>query len=416
MSQPDELSPPVGASAGPAPAALLAYQARNARAMRIYAAALATLLIVTALAVRAAYAHGELVHVSARTAAPPPPIATGSAADSLQLRWHTDDHPAGGTPVQDGVVVTYDSHSVHGRDARTGAVRWYYTRSDETICSVLQQDASTIAIYNRHGNCDEVTGFVTSTGATKWLRTMMDNGLTQAASAPNVVLTVAAYSVHVIDNAGGLDRWNWVAPDRCSVDRALAGSQGVLIATTCGSTHRLALRALTTDDLRWAITVPRVMVPIAASSFVGALDPSTGVLHSYSADKGVDTASGQLASPAQLRAPLSRLSRAVTATDGLDATGEAIEYSWLGRLYRFAKTGTISWSQSASGPATVLGSDVLAAVGPSGAGSATVRRFAGGTGRTEVDVMLSPVPRTPFQAFPVGTGFLLASTDTQMYQ
>ena len=72
-----------------------------------------------------------------------------------------------------------------------------------------------------------------------------------------MVLTVAGYSVHVIDNAGGLDRWDWVAPDHCSVDRALAGSQGVLISTTCGDEHRLVLRGLTSDELKWSVTVPQ---------------------------------------------------------------------------------------------------------------------------------------------------------------
>ncbi|MDQ1722480.1 MAG: hypothetical protein QOI26_2214 [Pseudonocardiales bacterium] len=427
MSEPDELTPATtrepaadqagrdldrrGPAAQPAHPALLAYRASNVRDMRIYAAVLAVVLVVVVLAVRAAYAHGELVHVSSRTAAAPAPIPSGSTADALALTWRTADRPAGGTPVQDGVVVSYDSHSVHGLDARTGKLRWYYTRSDQTICSVLQQDASTIAIYNRHGNCDEVTGLVTATGAVKWLRTMTDNGITEAASAPNVVLTVARYSVHVIDNAGGLDRWNWVAPDHCSVDRALAGSQGVLISTTCGSQHRLVLRGLTSDDLKWTVTVPQAMVPVAASAFVGALDPTTGVLHSYSVIKGADTRSGQLGDPAALRAPLARLPRAATAVDGLNAGGEPLEVLWLGRLYSFAKTGTINWSAAATGPASVVGPDVLAASDDS-----TVHRYAGATGRVELIVTLSPALAGAFRAFPVGNGLLLAGTDTQMYQ
>ncbi len=426
MSEPDELSRPAAPGREPARsvpsalpagesahAALLAYRARNNRAMRTYAAVLAVISVLVMLAVRAGYAHGELVHVSARTALAPAEIPAAVTADSLRLKWHTTDHPAAGTPVEDGVVITYDGHTVRGRDARTGEIRWFYSRSDETICSVLQQDSSTIAIYNRHGNCDEVTGFVTATGATKWLRTMTDDGLTSAASAPNVVLTVGTYTVHVIDNAGGLDRWNWVAPDHCSVDRALAGTQGVLISTTCGSAHRLVLRGLTSDELKWSLTVPRAMVPIAASAFVGALDSTTGVLHSYSADKGADTVSGVLASPAALRAPLARLPRAATASDGLDANDQPLEFSWLGRLYRLAKTGTITWSQPAVGPVTAVGPDVLAAGAPAGS---TVRRFAGTTGRPLATSTLSPAPSGASRAFPVGTGLLLAGAETELYQ
>jgi outer membrane protein assembly factor BamB len=399
-----------GATAVPAHPALLAYQARNSRAMRGYTAILVVVLVAAVLAVRAAYSHGELVHASGHTAAPPAPIPSGSTADALALTWRTTDRPAGGTPVQDGVVITYDGHSVHGLDARTGKLRWHYTRSDQTLCSVLQQDASTIAIYNRHGNCDQVTGLVTATGAVKWQRTMTDNGITEAASAPNVVLTVARYSVHVIDNAGGLDRWDWVAPDRCSVDRALAGSQGVLISTTCGAQHRLVLRGLTSDQLMWSVDVPRAMVPVAASSFVGALDPSTGELHSYSLAKGADTASGQLAEPAELRDPLARLPRAATSVDGLNADGQTLEVLWLGRLYSF-KTGTSNWSAAAAGPATVVGPDVLAA-----SDGSTVHRYAGSTGEPRAVVTLGPAMPGVFRAFPVGNGLLLAGPDTRMYQ
>ncbi len=397
--------------AAPAPAALLAYQARTARATRIYAAVLVLIALAVALAVRTAYARGELTHVSSRSAPAPAPIPTGATAGALALTWRSGDRPAAGTPVQDGVVVSYDSHSVRGLDARTGELRWHYTRSDQTICSVLQQDASTIAIYNRHGNCDQVTGFVTATGAVKWLRTLVDNGVTEAASAPNVVLTVARHSVHVFDNAGGLDRWNWVAPDRCSVNRALAGSQGVLISTTCGSQHRLVLRGLTSDELKWSVTVPQAMTPVAASAFVGALDPGTGQVHTYSADKGEQTGAAQLAEPAELAGALARLPRAATAVDGFSANGEPVEVLWLGRLYSFTEAGAVNWSAAAAGPPTVAGPDVLVATGAS-----TVQRYDGATGRVQASVRLSPAPAGGVRAFPVGNGLLLAGTDIQMYQ
>ncbi|MBV9820988.1 MAG: PQQ-binding-like beta-propeller repeat protein [Actinobacteria bacterium] len=380
--------------------------------MRVYAAVLAVLVLVVAVAVRVAYARGELTHVSASTEPAPLPVPSGSTADSLALAWRSGDRPAGGTPVQDGVVVGFDGGSVHGLDARTGKQRWHYTRSDQTLCSVLQQDATTIAVYNRHGNCDEVTGLVTATGALKWQRTMTDNGVTEAASAPNVVLTVAQYSVHVIDNAGGLDRWNWVAPDHCSVDRALAGSQGVLISTTCGDKHRLVLRGLTSDELRWSVTVPRPMVPVAASAFFGAVDPSTGMLHSYSAVKGADTTTDRLGDPAALDGPLAALPRAATAVDGQSDNGQPLEVLWLGgTLYGFAGSGTVAWSTAATGPATVTGPDVLAA-----ATRSTVQRRAGRTGRPAASTSLSPAVAAGYRPFEVGNGLLLAGDDLRMYQ
>jgi hypothetical protein len=105
--------------------------------------------------------------------------------------------------------------------------------------------------------------------------------------------------------------------------------------------------------------------------------------------------------------------------DGLAASDETLEVSWLGRLYSFVRTGTISWTQPAAGPPTVVGSDVLAASAGSAdgsTGSGRVSLFTGSTGKVESLVSLSPAPAGSFRAFPVGTGLLVAAADTQMYQ
>ena len=215
-------------------------------------------------------------------------------AASLAQVWHSSDRPAGGTPYADGIVVGYSLHTVTGRDAQTGAARWHYTRSDETICSVVQQDSTTIAIYQRKGNCDEVTGFVTATGVAKWFRTLQDNGISSVTSAPNVVLTVTDRSVHVFDNAGGLDRWNWPVPDGCTANRALVGSLGVLISLNCGAKHQLVLRDEFKDSTKWTVDTPAAVVPIAATAFVGALDPTTGSILRYTGPKGAVVTTGRL--------------------------------------------------------------------------------------------------------------------------
>lgn len=399
------------AGTGDSPAALRGYQQTNRRAMRVYAAVLAVAVLLGFGGVRLAYARGELTHVSGASAAAPAPISTGNTGSALQQRWHSSDHPAGGNPYADGIVVTYDDHTVNGRDAETGVVRWHYTRSDQTVCSVLQQDSSTIAIYRRKGNCDEVTGFVTATGATKWYRTLTDEGQTAAASGPNVVLTVATRTVHVFDNAGGLDRWMWIAPDNCSVDRALAGGQGVLIATTCGSVHRLVLRDLTNDSQKWSITVSDPMAPIAAGALVAALDLATGDLHRYTADKGTDSRTAQLLAPAAVAAAAGRLPRAATTVDTTDPSGQPVEFAWLDSLTALSATGTVRWSAPASGPPWAVGTDLIA----SAQGGATVlRRLADGTQQRRVS--LSPAPSSAFRSYPVGTGLLLASDETAMYR
>lgn len=391
--------------------ALAAYRTRTRRAMTIYAAALTLLAVAVFAGVRIAYAHGELSHVSKRSAPAATPVPSAATGASLTTSWKTADRAAGGDPYYGGVVVTYSAHTVNGRDARTGEVRWHYTRSDATLCSVLQQDATTIAIYDRRGNCDEVNGFVTATGEPKWYRTLTDDGLTAADSAPNVVLTVAAHTVHVFDNAGGLDRWNWTAPAGCTVTRALAGSLGVLIGLDCGARHRLVLRDLIQDKDDWSVDVPAAMVPIAADAFVGAIDPRTGRLVQYSADKGAATQRAVIATGGPLSSALARLPRAATsvvanATDG--AQGHDVEISLLDKLYAFTGAGTLAWSAPASAAPTVLADG--ATVAAADAGQVVLRRASDGA--VERTVRLSPAPDSAYRAYSVGAGLLIATMAT----
>lgn len=393
-------------TAAPEHPALQAYRARTGRAMRIYSAILVAVVLLAFVAVKLAYAHGELNKVSASTGQAPAQIPQQATASTLSRAWQSTDQPAGGNPYADGVVVTHDQHTVRGRDALTGQVRWHYTRSDETICSVLQQDSSTIAIYRRKGNCDEVTGFVTATGTTKWYRTLMDDGSTDAASTANVVLTVADHSVHVFDNAGGLDRWNWTVPDGCTATRALAGTLGVLVALSCGSSYQLVLRDEFKDSTKWTVTVPAPVLPVAASAFIGALDPKTGTLHGYTADKGASSVLGQLPGTGSLP-------RAATSVDGLDAAGQTMEFVfWDGRQFALTQHGSVAWSTPASSAGWLVGDTLLAVA--DGTGRVVEHRMSDGT--PQLTSTLSPAPDPAQRPYPVGAGLLMAGPGAALYR
>jgi hypothetical protein len=388
--------------------ALLEFRGRTRRAMRIYAAVLVGLVVIGFVAVKLAYAHGELSKVSFSTGPAPAGIAPQATGANLAQVWHSSDRPAGGTPYADGIVVGYDPHTVTGRDAQTGAARWHYTRSDETICSVVQQDSTTIAIYQRKGNCDEVTGFVTATGVAKWFRTLQDNGISSVASAPNVVLTVTDRSVHVFDNAGGLDRWNWPAPDGCTANRALVGGLGVLISLTCGTQHQLVLRDEFKDTTKWTVDTPGAVVPIAVSAFVGALDPTTGSVLRYTGDKGAVVTTGRLTDGFDV----SGLPRADAAISGTDGAGEPVEFLFAARLYALSNIGKVAWSAVATAEPSLVGDTLLAA--PTGGGHVVLHRLDGG--QPQLTSELSPPPAAAQRAFQVGAGLLLAGTDLSMYR
>lgn len=395
--------------------ALVAYQRQASRNNRIYAAVLALLILLGFIGVRLAYAHGELNKVSFSTAPTASPVPAGLPGEALRLAWHTDDTAAGGNPFDGATVVSYAGHTVNGRDATAGAVRWHYTRSDQTICSVLQQDGTTIAIYRRKGNCDEVTGFVTATGQPKWYRTLTDDGQTATASTSNVVLTANQHIVHAFDNAGGLDRWDWTAPDNCTVRHALTGSQGVLVAMDCDGRNQLLLHDLITDNVKWTVNTAAAVLPIAADGFIGALDPATGTVFRYTVDKGAASAAAKLPVPSG-PVPGSASNQLPTVAAGVianDAAGQSVQLVLLSRLYAFSEDGSLRWSQAATGPPwPAADSYLVSQLGP----DRVVLRHTD-DGQPQLTSVLSPAAGSAAdRVYPVGSGLLLAGAGTSLYR
>jgi len=389
--------------------ALASYRRQTRRAMRRYAMFLLLIAVTGFIAVRVAYAHGELNKVSNRVAPPPAVLPSASPGASLSLAWRSDDHPAGGDPYSEGVIVSFLGHTVNGRDATTGAVRWFYTRSDMTVCSVVQQDRSTIAFYDREGNCDEVTGFVSATGKPKWYRTLTDNGPIEVASAPNVVLIVATTTVHVIDNADGIDRWMWSAPNGCEVDRSLDGSQGVLTSYHCGRQNHLMLHDLISSAVKWDIAVDSPMVPAAAGVLVGAADPATGTLTSYSTAKGTVTKRTALGPVAEVSAGLTALPRAQTTVESFRPAAR-LEFIRAGRVFSLGPNAQVGWSATATGD-PLLVDDQLVAV-PEGARVALRRST---DGHLERRITLSVDPGPNYRIRQVGSGLLAAGRITEIF-
>lgn len=425
---PDPTTPPAES------AALTEYRRRTTRSNRIYAGVLAALVLAAFIGVRLAYAHGEIDKVSFRTSAPASPVPGATPATTLRRAWQTADSAAAGTPYDSGVVVTYAGHTVNGRDAVTGAVRWHYTRSDELLCSVLQQDASTIAIYRRKGNCDEVTGFVTATGEPKWYRTLTDDGETSAASTSNVVLTVNARTVHAFDNAGGLDRWDWSVPTDCTVRQALTGSLGVLVSLDCsGGRHQLALHDLIADTVKWTVGTPTAMLPIATDAFVGAVDPATGTVYRYTPDKGQSSECAQLGNPVAPLTAGSGSAQALAGVTGTDAVGQPVQLVSLstapggvgaggtgaagvvgsGALFAFSGDGSLRWRVAATGPGWPVSTAFAAAL--AGPAVAVLHRLE--TGKTQLSSSLEPPAAVGDERiFPVGSGLLVAGNGTSLYR
>jgi hypothetical protein len=392
--------------------ALLAYRRRNRRLMRGYVGVLVVLMAVILGLVKIAYLRGEITHVSRSDAPAPAAIPAAATGSALTLRWQSTEHPASGTPYQDGIVVTYDAHTVNGRDALTGVVRWHYTRSDETVCSVFQQDASTIAFYDRHGNCDEVTGFATATGVPTFYRTVPDNGRPAIATASNVVMLVTPAAVHVFDNAGAIDRWTWTPASGCSVDQAVTGSKGVLISYHCGTSRQLTLHALTDDTQLWNAVVSGPVIPLTADAVIGAVNPADGIVTTYDATKGtVGRRFGLGAAAIPGLASLAAARASVTVTDSAQLEHDLI---FAGGLLSISTPGTVTWRAAAANPATVdADGRVLVADGN------RIESLVAVTGKPSATSILTPQPAsssTPSLAYRIGAGVLLANSTVAYYR
>ena len=121
---------------------------------------------------------GEITHVHLRTAAkPPPPVSLGTVHRPRRPspgRARTQPRSVPRSPGR--TVITYSRHAVTGRDALTGS------RSGPTPARIARcaqpprAGGNTIAIYEKDGNCDEVTTLDSATGDRQWERTLTDNG------------------------------------------------------------------------------------------------------------------------------------------------------------------------------------------------------------------------------------------------
>ncbi len=121
------------------------------------------------------------------------PKVAAAVPQQLTGRWTAaTDSRLGAVVSAYGVVVTTDSHSMIGRDATTGKVRWKYDRSNRTLCAVGSGDIDTVefdpklgfmaagvrgkvrgiaAVYDENGFCSQVSTFDPTTGARSVVRT-----------------------------------------------------------------------------------------------------------------------------------------------------------------------------------------------------------------------------------------------------
>jgi hypothetical protein len=390
---------------------LLAYKRRMRRLSLWYGGAVVVIAAVVIAWVAIVMAHSEIAHATLHSArVPAPNIATAAPSATPQLAWKSEDKLAIGEPYREGTVITYSTHTVSGRNATTGTATWTYTRSDMTICEVVQEQGFTVAFFNREGNCDEVNAFTTTTGKRAWSRTLDSdsqptNGIpTYSANQYTITFTtpgrVQAIEPNGDSSQGGLDRWDTAAPSGCRDVSSALGTNGVLIMQDCADGKYLLLRdAYAADKIDnnpnpklqlWRVKVPAVFVPVSADSLISAYDPTSGNLILYGAN-GTTASSIPLAS------------RPGADAKTAAAVGNNVELIWIdGHAYAVDPNSlALRWTAVLSGPPIPTASSQLFAAGPAG-----VLSLAPDTGAVAASYPL-PAPTSGSVVVPIGTGFLV---------
>ena len=436
----DVAHPPAAATGPAGTAAVDRYTARMRPWRIVYAALITVAAVVLVVIVKIAYSHGEISHATLRTVAVPPPsvaLHVPPTGATLAQAWSSTDATAIGTPYFGGTVVTHDHQTVRGRNALTGTVTWSYSRSDRTVCQAIQDQGVTIAVYELHGNCDELTALDSATGARKWTRTLDKdgaefNGPARYAVVPNTVMFVSAGAIYALDPSGdsangngGLDRWVF-ADKACRINGAVLGSTGALISQTCtnrdcsdqkfcGNGRQLLLRDGVTgednnsstnhrnpDQIKWNL-LDSTLLPASADQVVAALEPGGARLAVLNSKTG--KAQNRLA----LAQHSTTVSGVATAADAellrVGTTTYAIE----------SNAARFTWQAQTAALPTVTGSggatpnlDVASLAVPTRNGVALLDTSTG-KARTNFTVR---IPAATGQAFPVGRGFLIAGSTT----
>lgn len=148
----------------------------------------AAVIALMAVAITAVVYLGSDVRATALTTAagsgPPIPESAERAPQQLRQIWQLSTNPQYGalaTPY--GSVVTADTHSVSGFDARDGSPLWQYVRENRTLCAIGSGDThpdsltawtgvhGVMTLFSKNGYCSQVTLLNPSTGERLYQRT-----------------------------------------------------------------------------------------------------------------------------------------------------------------------------------------------------------------------------------------------------
>lgn len=407
------------------------YRSSMRRQRTVYYAILAVLVTAIGVAVAVAWSHGEVSHASLHTVRPAPRnLRVANPSDTVQQAWRSANHAAIGIPQWGGTIVTFSKHTVSGRDARSGKRTWYYTRTDRVVCTAAQLNGVTVAIYQLHGNCDELSAFSSGTGHRRWTRTLDIDGLPlngrPSYQVVSDVLLIASHRViYAIDPITGYNRWTYQRTG-CRIGSVALGSSGALISQNCSNNvkcenvkfcgrgpqlllrDKYAARADNSkpnaDQIKWN-NLGDDSVPVSADDVISSVSRDGTTLYL------LDTKQGTARQTLQLASTQGRLG-------GIAAfPTESTEVIWVGgEMYAVdVDASKPTWQVSTSSAPTVVSSDLdptpsLSTARITVPGTDGVDTINGDTGKVSRTTATST---SPFGSavYPLGAGFLVVGAD-----
>lgn len=335
--------------------ALAAARRRTRRSWLRYGAGMSVFLVALLVFVFSVWRTSEIRNVHSHpTTKVAKELASGALPSSLRSLWHTSDRMASGQPVYLDVVATYSTHTVVGRDANTGVVRWSYTRTDRSICSVVGDGDRVMAIYRHDGNCDELSALEADTGRRAWTRTQFDNGTPTVQPISQFVLQVTPGALDLIQPAGGATYWYYPQVNDCKTISGVVGSTGVVWASRCGSSSTLTMRVGSGDKSKnnaWSVPLDG-RTPLAADAQILVLSADHRSIEVLSSNNG--TVSSTIPLPSAV-APAT----VPFATPSISGSVELITVA--GQIVAVANDGATSvlWQRATAGRAADTSAGLL---------------------------------------------------------
>jgi hypothetical protein len=423
--------PPSQAAASPPPspsdAALERYRSRMRRSRIRYYAILAVVVLALGSWAAVTWSRGEAAHAFLHTfRAPPPALGLQSPSPTLTESWRTSDRIALGAPQYGGTVITYSTHTVGGRNIRTGARTWTYTRTDRVVCTAAQLSGTTVAVYANHGNCDEISAFASDTGQRRWTRTLDMDGMPLSGRpsyqvTPSIFLAATSSVIYAIDPGDGYGGWTY-SRWGCRIEHVVLGTSGALISQNCSAQVRCAglkfcgrgpqlfLRdgaagrddkKANADQIKWN-RMGDTSTPVSADDVISSVGRHGQTLFVHDANTGARTHRLDLLEPATPGQPVS-----ATATD----TAEVI---WVGGVvYALPPdSSTPLWNHVSPSPPVVASgftenAVTLATARITVATAAGIGLLDGNDGSVQKDLPVSS-PTQGALIYSAGTGFLVA--------